>query len=151
MQAMLNIMWQSGWEGSLGKNVYMYMYDWVPSMFTWNYQNIVNKLCECCLLIMSNSLWLLCPWDSPSKNTGVGCHFLLQGIFPTREQTHISWVSCNGRWILCPIENKKFFFFFKRNNASENIVEQYLKNTGGGGGDGGCQCRILYSAKIFQK
>ena len=23
--------------------------------------------------------------DSPGKNTGVGCHFLLQGIFPTRE------------------------------------------------------------------
>ena len=22
---------------------------------------------------------LLCPWDSPGKNTGVGCHFLLQG------------------------------------------------------------------------
>ena len=21
---------------------------------------------------------LLCPWDSPSNNTGVGCHFLLQ-------------------------------------------------------------------------
>ena len=21
---------------------------------------------------------LLCPWDSPGKNTGVGCHFLLQ-------------------------------------------------------------------------
>ena len=29
------------------------------------------------------TLWtrLLCPWDSPGKNTGVGCHFLLQGIF----------------------------------------------------------------------
>ena len=26
---------------------------------------------------------LLCPWNSPGKNTGVGCHFLLQGIFPT--------------------------------------------------------------------
>ena len=25
---------------------------------------------------------LLCPWDSPGKNTGVGCHTLLQGIFP---------------------------------------------------------------------
>ena len=24
---------------------------------------------------------LLHPWDSPSKNTGVDCHFLLQGIF----------------------------------------------------------------------
>ena len=27
---------------------------------------------------------LLCPWDSPSKHTGVGCHFLLQGIFLTQ-------------------------------------------------------------------
>ena len=35
--------------------------------------------------VISNSLWphgpwparLLCPWDSPGKNTGVGCHFLL--------------------------------------------------------------------------
>ena len=25
-----------------------------------------------------------CPWDSPGKNTGVGCHFLLQEIFPTQ-------------------------------------------------------------------
>ena len=41
---------------------------------------------------MSNSLqshWLkltrlLCSWNSPGKNTGVGCHFLLQGIFPTQ-------------------------------------------------------------------
>ena len=41
---------------------------------------------------MSNSLWphglqsarLLCPWDFPGKNTGVGCQFLLQGIFPTQ-------------------------------------------------------------------
>ena len=41
---------------------------------------------------MSNSLQphgleparLLCSWHSPGKNTGVGCHFLLQGIFPTQ-------------------------------------------------------------------
>ena len=26
----------------------------------------------------------LCPWDFPAKNTGVGCHALLQGIFPTQ-------------------------------------------------------------------
>ena len=32
-------------------------------------------------------LWparLLCPWDSPGKNTGVGCHALLPGIFLTQ-------------------------------------------------------------------
>jgi len=27
---------------------------------------------------------LLCPWDFPGENTRVGCHFLLQGIFPTQ-------------------------------------------------------------------
>ena len=27
---------------------------------------------------------LPCPWDLPSKNTGVGCHSLLQGIVPTQ-------------------------------------------------------------------
>ena len=27
----------------------------------------------------------LCPWDFPGKSAGVGCHFLLQGIFPTQE------------------------------------------------------------------
>ena len=42
--------------------------------------------------VMSNSLWphglrpttLLHPWDFPGKNTRVGCHFLLQRIFPTQ-------------------------------------------------------------------
>ena len=28
--------------------------------------------------------WLLCPWNFPGKSTGVGCHFLLQGISPTQ-------------------------------------------------------------------
>ena len=28
---------------------------------------------------------LLHPWNFPGKRTGVGCHFLLQGIFPTQE------------------------------------------------------------------
>ena len=26
---------------------------------------------------------LLCPWNSPGKNTGVGCNSFLQGISPT--------------------------------------------------------------------
>ena len=42
--------------------------------------------------VVSDSFWphglyptrLLCPWDSPGKNTGAGYHFLLQGIFPTQ-------------------------------------------------------------------
>ena len=30
------------------------------------------------------TLWLLCPWDFPGKNSGVGCCVLLQVIFPTQ-------------------------------------------------------------------
>ena len=37
---------------------------------------------------------------TPGKNTGVGCHGLLQGIYPTRGWTCISYVSCVGRWLL---------------------------------------------------
>ena len=49
----------------------------------------------CCLITKSCSallqphglqrVRLLCPWNSPGKNTGVGCYFFLQGIFPTQE------------------------------------------------------------------
>ena len=37
--------------------------------------------------LQPHGLWptrLLCPWDFPGKNTGVGSHFLLQGIFSTQ-------------------------------------------------------------------
>ena len=42
--------------------------------------------------VVSDSLWshglgparFLCYWNSPGKNTGVGCHFLVQGIFLTQ-------------------------------------------------------------------
>ena len=57
----------------------------------------------CCLL---SHVWhfaalctvgFLCPWDFPGKNTGVGCHFLLQAYFWPRDRTHISYI---GRRIL---------------------------------------------------
>ena len=30
---------------------------------------------------------LVCLWGFPGNNTGVGCHALLQGIFPTQESS----------------------------------------------------------------
>ena len=61
--------------------------------------------------VMSNSLWshglqparLLCLWNSPGKNTGVGCHFLLQQIFPTQE-LNLDLLNC--RWILYHLSHK---------------------------------------------
>ena len=39
-----------------------------------------------------------CPWDSPGKDTGAGCHALLQGIFLT-QGSNPGLLHC--RWILC--------------------------------------------------
>ena len=50
-------------------------------------------LCAVCVLShfshvqLLAALWttgLLCPWDSPGKNTAMGCSALPQGIFPTQ-------------------------------------------------------------------
>ena len=45
---------------------------------------------------------LLCPWASPGKNTGVGCHALLQGIFPTQD-SNMHLLHC--RQILYPMSH----------------------------------------------
>ena len=34
---------------------------------------------------------LLCPWNSPGKNTAVGCHSFLQGIFSTQGSNTGLW------------------------------------------------------------
>ena len=42
---------------------------------------------QSCLTLQPHELWptkLLYPWDFPGENTGVGCHVLFQGIFPTQ-------------------------------------------------------------------
>ena len=52
-------------------------------------------VCVCVCSVMFNSLLIYgllftricCPWDFPGKNTEVGYHFLLQGIFLTQESS----------------------------------------------------------------
>ena len=43
--------------------------------------------------VMSDSLRLYSPWNSPGQNTGVGSLSLLQGIFPTQDQTQVSRIA----------------------------------------------------------
>ena len=80
---------------------------------------------------MSNSLrpQVLCPWSSPGKNTGVGCHSFLQGIFPT-QGLNLGPLHC--RWILyllshlgspCLIILPKLYLF---NSASSPFFFQIL-------------------------
>ena len=69
-----------------------------------------NKQCACSVpkayLTLHNSMDCSPPGsslheDSPGKSTGEGCHALLsRGSSRPRDWTHVSWVSCIGRWIL---------------------------------------------------
>ena len=63
----------------------------VPKM---NMARLPYDLCVCMLsnfirVQLFATLWTVvhqapCPWDTPGKSTGVGCHAFLQGIFPTQ-------------------------------------------------------------------
>ena len=55
-------------------------------MFNPGYKvQIVVLVTQLCLtLVTPQPHRLLCPWDSPGKNTGVGCLSFLQRIFPTQ-------------------------------------------------------------------
>ena len=73
-------------------------------------------VCVCVCVCLLSCVWLFvthglsparlfCPWDSPDKNTGAGCRFLLQGIFPTQRlnlcllhwQAHSLWLVQCGK------------------------------------------------------
>ena len=89
---------QEHWSGLPlpSPNMYLHMaiYPDHSLMFknAYNLQTLVHKLYMLLLLLSHFSCFnseqphrgqptrLLCPWDSPGKNTGVGCHFLLQCI-----------------------------------------------------------------------
>ena len=46
-----------------------------------------SEVAQSCPTLQPHGLWLtmlLCLWDFPGKSTGVGCHFLLQRIFPSQ-------------------------------------------------------------------
>ena len=53
---------------------------------------------------------LLCPWDSPGKNTAVGCHALLQGIFLTQG---------SNLHLLCLLQEKQ--------QSIESVLEEMYK------------------------
>ena len=77
------------------------------SIFLWNILSHLAKLPRSsCYLVIKSCPALCdsmdyslpaCPWDFPGKNTGVGCHSLLQRMFPT-QGSNLSLLCC--RWVL---------------------------------------------------
>ena len=58
---------------------------------------------------------LLCPWDFPGKNTEVGSHSLLQGIFPTQGSN-----PCFLYWQVgsLPLSNQKVLIIYTLTSCS---------------------------------
>ena len=61
---------------------------------------------------------LLCPWDFPGKNTGVGCRVLLQGIFLTQRWNLL--LSCLLNW------QEGFLLLAQPGKPVRSIAEQNL-------------------------
>ena len=59
----------------------------LPKTLHWLSLSVRKSVAKWCSTLQPHGLQparLLCPWDFPCKNTGVGFHFLLQEIFPTQ-------------------------------------------------------------------
>ena len=86
------------------------------------------------LSVVSSSLWshglqhswLLRPWDFPGKKTGVGCHFLLQGIFRLSDGTWVSCVSCTGRQIFHHWASWKAHVYGKNYNLKRYMHTMFI-------------------------
>ena len=79
---------------------------------------------------MSNSFVtprLLCPWDFPGKNTGICCHFLLQGFFLTQGSNQCLHVSCiKGRFFTTEPSGKLILVFLCLISLSKNSSQEVL-------------------------
>ena len=55
--------------------------DWTTGHFQFAFERSESVSCS---VVSWTVARLLCPWNTPGKRTGVGCHTLIQGIFPTQ-------------------------------------------------------------------
>ena len=104
---------------------------------------------------------LHCPWDFPGKDTGVGCHFLLQGIFPTQGSNPgllhcrqiLYWLSYKGMETyitIYKIDSQQEFAVCLRELKQGLCINLEGWNGEGNGGGGGSEGRgYMYTYDWF--
>ena len=95
LKSFLNYLINSFYDSSIksAAKILLYFVRFIPQYFMFFYQ------CHCGTLVLvvqslshvlplrphgQQAARFLCPWDSPGKNTEVGCHLLLQETFTTQ-------------------------------------------------------------------
>ena len=67
---------------------------------------------------------VLCPWDSPGKNTGVGFYFLLHGIYRKRNFSHPSHMCLSvrkGEWVISGWLHMTSLHYRKNEKKKKNL------------------------------
>ena len=108
---------------SVPKSYQLFVIPWTVARQAPLSSTVSQRVCYITLVVSDSVRWryrlkparLLCPGDSPGKNTGVGCHALLQGIFPTQGSN--PRLSCFRHWQaaslpLCHMPRNLFRFDF---------------------------------------
>ena len=74
---------------------------------------------------------VLCPWDSPGKNTGVGSHSLLQGIFLTHgSKPYLLCLLHCGQILypLTPLRSPRLLIYFAK-LSSRMVASPFLPDS----------------------
>ena len=95
---------------------------------------------------------LLCPWNSLSKNTGAGCHFQLQRIFPTQglnprllcwlfvwvqngcncvgclPSWTCSWLVVEAHWLCAALERVSFLLYMASLGKDQSLGKIKIQN-----------------------
>ena len=74
---------------------------WDPDTNTHQYSLVILVVSESLRSHGLELIRLLSQWDFPGKNTAMGCHFLLQGMFPTQG---------SNLQLLCPLHSKQILY-----------------------------------------
>ena len=76
------------WTPSFTPSPFGFWREWMElDLLTCQLLTMCAKCLQSCPTLWPYGLWptkLLSPWDSPGKNTGVGCYSFLYGIVPTQ-------------------------------------------------------------------
>ena len=79
--------WGGGW-GTTANGDQSFLFKWWRWFLNLYMPYVCLLCCFSCVQLFATP-WTVarqtpCPWDPPDKNTGVDCHSLLLGIFPTQ-------------------------------------------------------------------
>ena len=74
---------------------------------------------------------LLCPWDTLGKNTGVGCHFLLQ-CMKVKSESEVAWTAAYQAPLSMGFSRQEYWSGVPLPSPDTHVTEEKKNYTAGG-------------------